>query len=232
MKKSRFLPVLLAAAIIGIAGCDAGKSETTTTYSAPPIGGISERSGDDAYAIDKINVDPLPENSWYLVKRLNGITIMGDKWDCNISAANYKDQFQDLDKYADTAMAGLVMNYKLETSDLVWEEPVHTTVGGYDAVLYDYTLQEHLYVTGADSLPITNEKFEATSYKGRHFTGQAYFFFSDTDAFYMVFMCRTEDYAYSQPKWDQIVANVKIDENLKLDETTTINATTTILADY
>lgn len=224
MKKSRFIALLLAAAIVGITGCDAANKETTTTTTAPPIGNVREREGDDAYAIDKLNVDPLPDTAWYLTKQLKGIRIMADKWDCQISAANYKDQFQSLDAYAETIMANMVMGYKYETSDVDWEEPVKTTVGGYDAVLYNYTIQEYLWVTGTDGLVIYDENKEASSYAGRHFTGRGYFFFSGTDAYYMIFQCRSEDYEYSAPYWDEVIANVKIDEDLKLPDVTTISA--------
>jgi hypothetical protein len=231
MKKSRFVSLLLAAAIMGITGCDAASTETQTTTTPPPMGAVSERSGDDAYAIDKINVEPLPENAFYMSKFLRGIIIIGDTWECDINGENYKEQFQSLDKYAETCMSGLVMNYKLETSDLDWEEPVHTTIAGYDAVLYDYVIQETAWVTGSDGMAVTDAEGSGSSYDGRHFTGKAYFFFSDTDAYYIIFQCKTPDYEKSLPQWNEILANVKVDEDLKLPDVTTFSASY-VVTDY
>jgi hypothetical protein len=141
-----------------------------------------------------------------------------------ISARNYKDQFQTLEEYAESAMASLVITYKYQTSDLVWEEPVKTTVAGYDAILYNYTIEEYLWQTEADGSPSKDENGNDISIPARHFTGRGYFFYSGTDAYYLIFDCRTENYAECAPDWDKIIANVKIDENLKLSDVTTISA--------
>jgi hypothetical protein len=224
MKIKLILPVLLAAIMIFTAGCTTGLEAETTTTSMVPIGTMREREGDDAYAIDKLNVDPLPEGSWYYAKMLNGFQIMAGEWSCTASAVNYKDQFQTLEAYAESAMAGLVMNYKLQTSDLEWDTPVKTTVGGYDAILYNFTISETAWETEADGSPVTDAEGNGKSYPGRHFTGRGYFFYSGTDVYYMIFDCRTENYDICAPDWDQIIANVKIDEDLKLADVTTFSA--------
>jgi hypothetical protein len=224
MNIKKMLPALLAAAILFTAGCSTGLEAETTTYSAPPIGTMREREGDDAYAIDKLNVDPLPEGAWYKAKMLNGFQIMSGDWACTASARNYKEQFQTLEEYAESAMASLVISYKYQTSDLIWEEPVKTTVGGYDAILYNFIIEETLWQTETNGAPVLDEEGKGFSYPGRHFTGRGYFFYSGTDAYYLIFDCRTENYEKCAPDWDQVVANVKIDEDLKLADVTTISA--------
>jgi hypothetical protein len=224
MKKSKLLPVLLAVAVLGASGCTGGAQTETTTMTTAEIGFAREREGDDAFAIDKINVDPLPEGAVYLEKSDVRTYIMAGDWDCDISAANYKDQFHDLDKYAESLMANMVITFMYQTSDVIPEEPIKTTVGGYDAVLYNYTIDEKLWQTDTDGFAVTDAEGSEISYSGRHFTCRAYFFFSDNDAYYILFTTKTENYANAAPQWDQIIANVKIDPDLKLAETTTISA--------
>jgi hypothetical protein len=188
------------------------KAETATTSPETTPAVFDEA----VYAIDKINIDPLPEGSMYLVKYQNGLTIISDAWECNISGANNKDQFRELDEYAKAAMASLVMNYKYESADLMWGDPINTTVADYDAVLYSFFIEEAAYVT--------DENGSNSGRGGRQFTGRAYFFYSGTDAYYLTFTCQTKDYEDRAEAWDQIIANVKVDENLKLADVTTVNA--------
>jgi hypothetical protein len=185
----------------------------------------------DAYAIDKINVEPLPENSYYMTKFRKGIIILGDKWQCDINGENDKELFQSLDKYAEGSMAALVVNYKYESADLIWEDPVHTTIADYDAVLYNYTIEQTPWVTDSEGVVVTDENGVGSAYKSRHFTGRAYFFYSETDAYYIIFQCETPDYEECAPEWDQIIANVKVDEDLKIADVTTISASY-VVTDY
>jgi hypothetical protein len=226
MKLNRLLPAILACIMVvgTTAGCKAGQAAETTTYTTAEIGFAREREGDDAYAIDKLLVDPLPGDAVYRTKMDEAIEIMAGEWDCNIRGSNYKEQYQDLDKYAESLMASYVMTFKYQTSDVIWEDPVHTTVGGYDAVLYNFVIEEKLWETGTDGELVTNAAGSEISYAGRHFTGRAYYFFSGVDAYYMIFTCKTEDYADCAPQWDQLIANVKIDEDLKFSEATTVSA--------
>jgi hypothetical protein len=225
MKINRLLTAILACVIVATAtGCKAEPAAETEAFTTKPIGFAREREGDDAYAIDKMLLDPLPGDAVYRTKTEQSIEIMAGEWDCNIGGSNYKDQYQELPAYAETLMANYVITYKYRTSDVIWEDPVQTTVGGYDAVLYNFVIQETRYETDTNGTLVTDANGTEISYNGRHFTGRAYFFFSGADAYYMIFTCLTEDYAACAPEWDQLVANVTIDEDLKLSEATTVSA--------
>ncbi|MDR0992804.1 MAG: hypothetical protein LBL87_07945 [Ruminococcus sp.] len=223
MKLKRLLPAIFAVMILFTAGCTANKpAETTSTM--PPMGTLRDREGDDAYAIDKLSVEPLPEGAWYIGKMLNGFQIMSGEWSCTASARNYKDQFQSLETFAESAMASLVITYKYQTSDLIWEDPVETKVAGYDAILYNFTIKETLWQTEPDGSISKDADGKDIPIPGGNFTGRGYFFYSGTDVYYLIFDCRTENYEKCAPDWDQIIANVKVDEGLKLPDVTTISA--------
>jgi hypothetical protein len=228
MKISKIMTILLACVVVSTAGCTSGEKEEATLPTTQSLGYARPREGDDAYAIDKLNVDPLPGDAKYTRKFTEQLEIVAGEWDCNIGGSNYKDQYQALDIYAEALMASYVITFKYQTSDVIWEDPVHTTVAGYDAVLYNFVIEETLWETDANESGITDVNGDYISYAGRHFNGRAYFFFSGTDAYYMIFTCLTEDYAECAPEWDTLIDNVKIDEDLKLSDVTTISAALTV----
>jgi hypothetical protein len=230
MKKSKLLPILLAAIVIGATGCKAGtEQQTTTPLESQTLGTARERQGDDAFAIDKINVDPLPEGAVYTRKLQNALDIlMPYKWDCTISALNYRDQFSTLEDYADKLMANYVLTYKAMFTEVVWEDPVKTKVGEYDAILYNFVIEQILWETVASDVPATDAQGSQISYVGKTINGRAYFFLSGTDAYYMIFTCQPQDFDEASAQWDEILANVKVDEDLKISEVTTVSALTTI----
>lgn len=133
-----------------------------------------------------------------------------------IFAQNYKEEFQDLEIFADQGCAGIKVNNMMYQADTEFSEPMKTTVAGFDAIRYDYTVKAYqfLYETEADGSqklddegkPIMlDEKVPAGTYLDR-----VYFFYSDEDAFYIMVECPEPYKDQTDPIFDKFIDSVTI----------------------
>lgn len=160
----------------------------------------------DVLAINKFKVEPLPAN-YELVnssQEYQGLLYMNGVSKITVMASNYKEDFQDLETSAESAAASLKMNNMLYASDTDFEEPVHTTIAGFDAISRDFliTVNEFTEVNGKEV------KNPVAWYKSR-----IVYFFSEKDAFYCVFETTKDDWDSTIGGFEEFVANIVIDES-------------------
>lgn len=134
----------------------------------------------------------------------------------NVKAHNFKDQFKDLATFADAGCANIKMANMLSQADTDFSEPVNTTVAGFDAVRYDYTVTAYYSVVETDAngeavlddegKPVyTGEKILYGEYVNR-----VYYFYSDEDVFYIICEAPKAEADASQEVFDKFIESVKI----------------------
>lgn len=133
-----------------------------------------------------------------------------------VKAQNYKEEFQDLDVFADSGCASIKVSNMLYQADTEFSDPIKTTVAGFDAIRYDYTVTSYIfppvtdadggYVTGDDGNYVLSEDKEVNGV----YVDRIYYFYSDEDVFYI--MCEaTEDSAEeAAAAFDQFIESVSI----------------------
>ena len=237
MKKSSLIKIIAAAAALCItvsmfAGCSKnnGSTESETTTSAA----VSETTVDteieetpiyetraveegDVYAINKFTVDPLPANYELAIQSQEnqGKIYLNGSSQIVVMATNYKEDFQALDTYADTACASIRMNNMLQQCDTDFEEPEHTTVAGFDAVKYDFLVTQNQFIKENP-----DDEGDGVKTPVDYFKSRIYYFYSDNDVFYVWFETKQEDWDANIGGFEEFVANIKIDENAVNQETT------------
>ena len=213
------LALCLSAALLS--GCkkdtpDSGNASETTTASTTtaaseevtiPVAQAKRPVAEgDVLAINKFKVDPLPAK-YELAdssQEYQGLLYMNGVSKITVMASNYKEDFQDLDTSAESAAVSIKMNNMLYASDTDFEEPIHTTVAGFDAVSRDFlvTVNEFTEVDGKEV------KNPVAWYKSR-----LIYFFSEKDAFYCVFETTKDDWDSTIGGFEEFVASIVIDEN-------------------
>ena len=190
----------------------AASSEATAeeTVSIPEMYGTRGVSEGDVYAINKFTVDPLPAN--YVLAQesqenqgklyLNGVSKI------TVMACNYKEDFQALDVAMETACVSLKMNNMLYQCDTEFEEPVKTTVAGFDALSRDFTITANEFIKEDPNEEGDGVKTPVAWYKSR-----IVYFFSDKDVYYCIFETVKDDWDSTIGGFEEFIANIKIDEN-------------------
>ncbi len=231
MKGKKFFALLCAAAMSAavFAGCSdndnkGGESETESVSEIDPYESVSEvleenqistetraiADGDD-YAINKINCrsteDPLPGG--YTLSDYSeaqqGKLYMNDKSKIVIRASNYKEDLQAMDVWADNACAMIKMGNMTSACDTVFEEPENVKVCGFDAIKYDYQVIQNDFVPNESDPSADPEKIEMYRFKAR-----AYFFYSEQDAYIIMFDTREEDWDEQVANFEEFVADLEV----------------------
>lgn len=206
------IAMLLAASIM--TGCkdtqDSGETEmsessTSTSLLDIPVSEYNLESrpieeGDD-YAINKIN-NKSPEDSLPGGYKLmdyseedQGKFYLSDKSEIIIRAYNYNEDLLDMATWADSACAAIrVSNITKKAQDTNFEEPENVTVCGFDGIRYDTEIIQYQF-----SKTETDENGNALKEEVFRLRGRNYFFYSDQDAYAIMFDTRAEN-------WDEQVA--------------------------
>ena len=164
----------------------------------------------DKYAIDKINPRS-PEGSFpgdYVLsdyrQESQGKLFANGKSKIVIRAYNYKEDLQDLAIWADQACAIMKISNITSACDTVYSEPENITYMGFDAIKYTYEVIQYEFVSGADG---QEEKQERGRYKGI-----AYYFYSDQDAYAIMFDTAEENWDEQSAAFEEFIADLEITE--------------------
>lgn len=198
-------------------------SEEFTYETAGTMRAVAEG---DVFAINKFTVDTLPENYELTVKsQQDGAQYMryildGGLAQISIEAANYKEDYQGLDVFAENACAAMKINNLYYACDTEFSEPTETTVAGFDAIYYDYTITQNEFEYDDEGNAIKDDDGRDVRHAVAWYTGRAYFFYSDNDVFY--FICETTQDNWDEYKdlFEQFASSVSIDESAENESDT------------
>ena len=223
MKKIRIaaLAVLLTAAMT-LTGCSSngdGNAETTENTSSTQIviDGNDLPAGEEAmttraleegdtYAIHKINPTTTGDvlaGGYKLIEEneaAQGKLYMNGGSKVVLRAQNYNEDMQDMAIWADNACAMVRIANFTSACDTLFEEPQQVKVCGYDAIMYDYDIIQYEFVD-------EDTKKQIDTFKGRN-----YYFYSDKDAYVIMFDTNDETYEEQIKCFEEFVADLEIKE--------------------
>ncbi len=236
MKKNRILALICAAAAAAalLTGCNgdgageetsqtSGQEEQQTDNSASAIESISQAleqdivtetrpiaEGDD-YAINKINNktsgDLLPGGyslQDYTEEQQGKLYTNGSSR-VIIRAYNYKEDLQAMDIWADNACALISIGNITLAQDTVFNDPENVTVCGFDGIRYDYQIIQYDFLPPEDDPDGEKVKTEIYRYNAR-----AYFFYSEQDAYIIMFDTREEDWDEQSANFEEFVDDLEV----------------------
>ncbi len=241
MNKRKLIAAALAAcmALVMLAGCSetekgtetsSSASETTvapgneTTEETVSIGTGRVPENVEDYAIFKYSSTP-PEGYDTVEESEVGNLYLNGKAKITVQAQNYKEDYQELSVFAETACATFRVHNMLYQQDTTFGEPVKTKVAGFDAIVYDYEIIAYEFVhdedettaatTAAETSADGAETTAQTTVTGvktevARFKGKLCYFYSDEDVFYVQFESAAEDFEKESAVFDDYLATVKI----------------------
>ncbi|MDE6591468.1 MAG: hypothetical protein K2K57_00190 [Oscillospiraceae bacterium] len=165
-------------------------------------------------AIFKISFD-LPDGWETTIDNADGKQFLSEKGEVVVKAQNFKEEFQDLAVFADQGCAGIKMNNMLFQADTEFSDPINTTVAGFDAIRYDYTVTayEFEFELDEEGAQIINENGERIV-KSKNvigvFSDRVYYFYSDEDVFYIICEASKENAVSAAADFDSIISSAKI----------------------
>ena len=166
--------------------------------------------GDD-FAINKINnkspADALPGGYVLLdyTEQNQGKLFMGEKSKIVIRAYNYNEDLQAMDIWADNACALIKIGNITSAQDTVYEEPENVKVCGFDGIRYDYQMIQYDFIpdeNDPDAEPVKTELYR--------FNARAYFFYSEQDAYIIMFDTLEEDWDEQVKLFEEFVADLEV----------------------
>ncbi|MBQ8786483.1 MAG: hypothetical protein IJZ61_02480 [Oscillospiraceae bacterium] len=223
MKKIRFavLSVLLAASML-MTGCSSGSDGnaeaagdgSSSTQIVIDGNDMPDDSGEemttrpleegDILAIHKINPKTTGDvfaGGYKLVdedEASQGKMYMNGGSRVIIRAQNYKEDMQSLEIWADNACLMISFANVTAACDTVFGDPQKTTVCGYDAIMYDYDVLQYEFLDDGS-------KNQTDTFKGRN-----YYFYSDKDAYVLMFDTNDETYEEQLKCFEEFVADLEI----------------------
>lgn len=166
--------------------------------------------GDD-YAINKINPKS-PEGEFkggYTLGDYDevnqGKLYVNDKSKIVIRAYNYKEDLHDMAAWADQACGVIKISNVFTACDTVFEKPEDTTVCGFDAIKYDYQIIQNEFVDNPDDPE--GEQIKQEMYR---FNARVYYFYSDQDAYVIMFDTLEDDWEEQSKNFEDFVADLEI----------------------
>lgn len=232
MKKFRIIAAVCAAMMFVslFAGCDkqggeAEESSATSEISASEGTtivtdemGLQEfitetrpiAEGDD-YAINKLNnkssADALPGG--YVLMDYNeeqqGKFYANGKSRIIIRAYNYKEDLQALEIWADNACALMAISNITYAQETVYEDPENVKVCGFDGIKYDYQMIQYDFI-----VPENDPDAEAVKTELYRFSARAYFFYSEQDAYVVMFDTKEPDWEEQSALFEEFVADLEV----------------------
>lgn len=163
--------------------------------------------GDD-YAINKIN-NKSPEDSLpggYTLMEVSeenqGKFYLADKSQIIINAYNYKEDLVDMPAWAENACVSMKMtSIMMYARDIDFKTPENVTVCGFDGIRYDTEITQY---TNFDE---NGNKLEEGAL---HMRGRNYFFYSEQDAYVILFECFEEDWDSQLPLFEEFVKDLEV----------------------
>lgn len=133
-----------------------------------------------------------------------------------VKAQNFKEEFQELEVFADQGCAGIKLNNMLYQADTFFSEPVKTTVAGFDAIRYDYTITAYVfkyevdangeYILDDDGNPIITDEKEVFG----EYVNRVYYFYSDEDVFYIICESPKDSAEAASKEFDEFINSITI----------------------
>ncbi len=168
------------------------------------------KDGDD-YAINKIN-NKSPEDSLPGGYKLSGYSeeqqgklFANGKSKIVINAYNYKEDLQDLAIWADQACAIIKIANFTSACDTNYSEPQNVKLLGFDAIRYDYEIIQYEFVENKDDPNGEKLKNPIGTYKGI-----AYYFYSDQDAYAIMFDTSEADWEEQSKLFEEFTNDLEI----------------------
>ncbi len=166
--------------------------------------------GDD-YAINKINNktsgDVLPGGFTLqeYQEEAQGKMYTNEKSQIVIRAYNYKEDLQDMAVWADNACALLTIGNMTSQCDTIFEDPEDVKVCGFDCIKYDYQIVQNAFIPPEDDPDGEAVKTELYRFKARN-----YYFYSDQDAYIIMFNTLEDNWEEQLPLFEEFVADLEI----------------------
>lgn len=214
------LAVLLAASLL--TGCKDNTSvEDETVTSSETVSQTDEamefstetrpiEEGDD-YAINKINnkspEDALP-GGYKLMdysEENQGKLYVSEKSNVIIRAYNYNEDLLDMATWADSACAAIRISNMMAACDTIFEEPKDVKVCGFDGICYDTEIIQYQF-----SKTETDENGEPLKEEMYRIRGRNYFFYSEQDAYVIMFTTRKEDWDEQAVLFEEFVKDLEV----------------------
>lgn len=186
-----------------------GDDETVSIYTGKEV----ENEAD--LAIYKLSCTP-PEGFETIADGADGKQYSSPYGGIVVKAQNYKEEFQELSVFADQGCASIKLNNMMYQADTNFSDPQNTTVAGFDAIRYDYTVTSYIYeyetdsagaqVTGDDGNPIITDRKDVLG----EYVNRVYYFYSDEDVFYVICESRKENSEAAAKEFDEFISSVTI----------------------
>lgn len=230
MRSVKKMAAAVLAACMLLTGC-AGKNngntvETSVTASNGAEEVLSSEEGISIYtgktveneadlAIFKFSAD-IPEGYEAVVDNAEGKLYASPNGSITVKAQNFKEEFQELEVFADQGCAAIKMNNMMYQADTEFSEPQETKVAGFDAIRYDYTITAYVFlyqtdaagkqVIGSDGNPIITDEKEIYA----EYVDRVYYFYSDEDVFYVICESPKANADAAAAEFDKFIESVKI----------------------
>ncbi len=208
------------------------ESESSTLISEPPMTSFSDGEtgpeeedisiytgkaveNEEDLAIFKFNCT-LPEGYETAIDSKEGKNYISPNGSIIVKAQNFKEEFQSLEVFADQGCASIKLGNMMYQADTEFSEPQKTTVGGFEAIKYDYTITAYifLYETDKNGEQILDDEGNPiiTDEKEIHgeYVNRVYYFYSDEDVFYIICESKKENAEAAAKEFDEFIASVSI----------------------
>ena len=185
------------------------EEETVSFYTGKEV------ENEEDLAIFKFNCD-LPDGFETVIDNAQGKQYSSPFGGIVVKAQNYKEEFQDLEIFADQGCASIKVNNMLYQADTEFSEPIKTTVAGFDAIRYDYTVTSYIFppVTDENGEYVMDENGQYVLSEDKEINGEyvdrVYYFYSDEDVFYIICEAKKENAEAAQADFDEFIESVTI----------------------
>lgn len=176
-----------------------------------------EVENEEDLAIFKFSAE-LPDGYEIAIDSAEGKQYLSPNGAIIVKAQNFKEEFQSLEIFADQGCAAIKMNNMLFQADTEFSEPVKTTVAGFDAIMYNYTITSYIFkyetdangenVLDSDGNPILTDEREIYG----EFANRVYYFYSDEDVFYIICESQKDKAEIAAAEFDEFINSVKIEK--------------------
>lgn len=237
MDKMKKILATVAAVCLIMTGCGKNDKEDvteTTTAAKPDFSSVTtdnaefddeeetisiytgkEVENEEDLAIFKFNCT-LPDGFETMIDNAEGKQFSSPFGGIVVKAQNFKEEFQDLEVFADSGCASIKISNMLYQADTEFSEPIKTTVAGFDAIRYDYTVTSYIYppVTDENGEYVMDENGQYVLSEEREINGEyvnrVYYFYSDEDVFYIICESDKENAEAAQESFDEFIGSVSI----------------------
>ncbi len=237
MIKFKIISAVMAALIAAAAltGCDSGSGSSNTETSANSSAESSDTetssqtdvSSEDGFEDVVMETRPIAEGDDYAINKINnkspedslpgGYTLfdyteenqgkyfVNGKAKIIIRAYNYKEDLQDMAIWADQACAIMAISNITSACDTNYSEPENVKVLGFDAIKYDYEIIQYEFLENEEDPEGEKIKNPIGTYKGI-----AYYFYSDQDAYAIMFDTAEADFEEQSKLFEEFVNDLEI----------------------